>query len=80
MIKIDITTAVFLYLAVWIVGFFVVWIFVDKDRGKRSYGHDERYIWQCSICTKVYVDSKNDMFSVCPACGSYNKRDVPLVL
>jgi len=32
-------------------------------------------IWKCSVCSNDYVDSKHEDISVCPLCGSYNKKE-----
>ena len=33
------------------------------------------YAWRCSVCSHSYIDSKHDEMSVCPLCGSYNKKE-----
>jgi rubrerythrin len=33
------------------------------------------HIWKCSVCFNDYVDSKHEDISVCPVCGSYNKKE-----
>ena len=41
---------------------------------KRYLPKDIDYIWKCSVCAHIYVDSKHEGMSTCPLCGSYNKR------
>jgi rRNA maturation endonuclease Nob1 len=74
MIKIEISLAVSLYLALSVVGLLVVWFFLEKRKKVQGVNPEEKFVWQCSICTYFYVDSQNEEFSICPRCGSYNSR------
>lgn len=74
MIKLDISTALFLYLSINVVGVLLLWVFFGPKTKKITLGKDEDYIWQCSICAGIYVDSKSETVSKCPQCGSYNRR------
>jgi rubrerythrin len=35
----------------------------------------ENAFWQCQICAYTYVDSHHKDISICPRCGSYNKKE-----
>jgi len=75
MIRLEFELAIFLYLLILIFGFLIAWLAFSKINisppGKRLL----ESIWQCSICTYIYVDSKNKRLSICPRCDSYNERD-----
>jgi len=75
MIEIEFEIAIFLYLLIPIFGFLAVWLAFSKI--KISGGHTAQIesIWQCSICTYIYVDSKHKKLSLCPRCNSYNERE-----
>jgi len=75
MIKVDISMAVAIYIILWIVSLLFFWVFFLRGPRLKSYTQDKRFIWQCSICLNNYVDSKNDLISKCPECGSFNKRE-----
>lgn len=74
MIKIELSLAVSLYLLVSVIGLLAVWFVLER---KKTFGRvrpEEKFVWQCSICTFFYIDSQNDDISICPRCGSYNSR------
>ena len=76
MIRIDITTLMFFYILFSVIGILIIWSILGYKGMKRVVG-DERNIeqvWKCSICFHTYIDSLHDDISVCPLCGSYNKR------
>ena len=75
MIKIDLALAIALYIIVFAVGVLFIWVYFDRNKFKR-YTSDEVYLWQCSICMHAYINSVHKEMSVCPMCGSYNKREV----
>lgn len=74
MITFDFSVAVALYLAVAVVLVFFFWLWNKKKR-TTSLGVDPKIIWFCSICTYNYINTKEDDISICPRCGSYNKRN-----
>ncbi len=75
MIRIDITTLVFIYIVFSVITIFVIWTILGYRRFK-DITPDQKHItnaWKCSICFHTYIDSLHDDISVCPLCGSYNK-------
>lgn len=42
---------------------------------ENSSEHKEIKLWQCSICTFVYSSIFEEKMTVCPRCGSYNKKE-----
>lgn len=74
MIKVDISTLVFLYILFSVVVVLAAWFFMDLGTKLKTYSSDEKYIWHCNICANTYVDSKSEEISKCPRCGSYIER------
>ena len=76
MVKVLFTILLTLYLSIWILGLLIFWIIEGRRKGYEGSALFENiYTWQCSICTHTYVDSIHNLMSVCPRCGSYNKRE-----
>lgn len=75
MIRLTVTSLIFLYILCSVIVLLLLWV-VSIYRQKRSIV-DKRldFIWKCSVCCNDYIDSGNNDMSVCPLCGSYNKRD-----
>lgn len=74
MIKIDISTALFIYLTFNVIGVLLLWAFYDIKVKKPALWKDDDFVWRCAICAKTYVDSKSERMSKCPQCGSYNAK------
>ena len=74
MIKLDVATLIFFYTLFSAIIILVIWILVAYKRRDRPVEKDMDYIWKCTVCFHSYIDSKHDEISVCPLCGSYNKR------
>ena len=77
MIRIDIASLVFFYILFSVIAIFAVWAVLGykRMRSGSGLGNDTELIWKCSVCFHNYVDSLHDDISVCPLCGSYNKRE-----
>jgi hypothetical protein len=75
MIKIELTWAISLYLIISVIGLLMIWAFLERKKTPRRISPEEKFVWQCRICTFFYVDSQNDEISVCPRCGSYNSKE-----
>ena len=74
MVTLEFEVAIFLYLLLTVVGVLVVWFLFTRIEVPKTKSQERELIWQCAICTYIYVDSKHTMLSVCPRCGSYNDR------
>ncbi|MCX5693199.1 MAG: hypothetical protein NTX47_05920 [Candidatus Omnitrophica bacterium] len=74
MIKIEFSLAVALYLILTTCLIFLILIFKNRKEPKQ-FSSEKNFLWQCSICTYVYVDSRHTNMSQCPRCGSYNKKE-----
>ena len=75
MIRIDIATAVFLYVTSSLMVVFFMWIFFEKKVVLPKFVREEADVWECVICAYTYVDSQHQEISQCPQCKSYNKKD-----
>jgi hypothetical protein len=74
MIKIEFSLAVALYLILTTCLVLLIFVFKNK-KDPKQFSSEKNFLWQCSICTYVYVDSRHVNISQCPRCGSYNKKE-----
>ena len=74
MIRIDLATAIAIYLFILMIGLFVAWLLLDYRKKVGTDTGKETPVWQCSVCTHVYTVDENQDISRCPNCKSYNKR------
>ena len=74
MFRMDISTAVFLYVMSSLGVIFFLWIFFEKKVVLPKFVREEADVWECAICAHTYVDSTHQEISQCPQCRSYNKR------
>ena len=75
MIEVPITTGLAIYLGISALGLLILWFILGRRKGYEGFSmFEDVYTWQCSICGYTYVDSIHNVISVCPRCGSYNKR------
>lgn len=78
MIKLDISQVIFIYIVSSAIIILVIWIFSEYTKDKSKHIDTDTtadFIWSCSICLNKYIDSKHEEISVCPVCGSYNKKE-----
>ena len=78
MFKIEFSLAVALYLILTTCLILLIIIFKNRKEPKQ-FSSEKNFLWQCSICTYVYVDSRHTNISQCPRCGSYNKKEEQVV-
>ena len=74
MIRLELAAAVAIYTFVTVIGVLLLWITLGREKKITQYTSEKKHIWQCAICTHTYVDSRHEVISKCPQCGSYNKR------
>ena len=74
MIKLDISTALFFYLFFTVICVFGLWVWLDRRSKLSSFRVERKNVWQCSICSYVYIDAKDDDLSRCPRCKRINKK------
>jgi len=73
MINLDFYSAIAVFILLFLSLVLGLWIFAAKARTKKI-SLDERFIWHCAVCTYAYINTRDDVISVCPRCGSYNKK------
>lgn len=74
MFKLDVSTAVFLYVMSSLLIVFVLWIIFEKRTALPKFVREDANVWECAICAYTYVDSTHHEISQCPQCKSYNKK------
>ena len=56
---------------------FLMWFLNESKNKSDSFEiESENVFWQCQICAYTYVDSHSKDISICPRCGSYNKKNI----
>ena len=75
MIRLSISALIFFYTVFSVIIILIIWIVYGYRGMRRVPPKDIDYIWKCSVCYNTYIDSKHEDISVCPLCGSYNKRE-----
>jgi len=73
MINLDFSLAIALYAALLLSAALSLWLLSSKERTRRL-TLDQKFIWHCSVCTYTYINTKEDVISVCPRCANYNKK------
>ncbi len=76
MIKLNISNLIFLYTFFSVIIILIIWVVAGYRTMKIFSPKEVSYIWKCAVCAHVYVDSVHEDISMCPLCGSYNKREV----
>lgn len=74
-IQVKFEQAVAFYVLFFVILFVGVWVFSRFQKKEYKYTKEFKF-WQCSICTFVYANLLGEQMTVCPQCGSYNKKDV----
>lgn len=75
MIKLDIGTLILVYILFSVIIILISWLFFSYKKSRRPLVKDVDYIWKCSVCLNTYIDSRHEDISICPMCGSYNKKE-----
>ncbi|HLD83023.1 MAG TPA: hypothetical protein VI976_03650 [Candidatus Omnitrophota bacterium] len=73
MISIDFSLGIALYIVIILNVVLIAWIFTKRQR-QRNATLDPKFLWFCSICSYAYINTKEELISTCPRCGSYNKK------
>lgn len=73
MIDLDFRTAVAGYIIIFLAVIFILW-FTGKKQKDKELLLDDKFLWFCSVCTYTYISTKVEAISICPRCGSYNKK------
>jgi hypothetical protein len=72
-INLDFSAAIAVFIITLLIPVLGMWLFAAKESPKKT-SLEERFIWHCAVCTYAYVNTREDAISVCPRCGSYNKK------
>lgn len=76
MVNIDFSLAIALYGLLIILALLIPWLLAKRQILKdRDLSLDQKFIWHCSVCTYTYINTKEDIISVCPRCSSFNKKN-----
>ncbi|MFH1853976.1 MAG: hypothetical protein ABH815_01545 [Candidatus Omnitrophota bacterium] len=75
MIKVEFSFAIAVYMFLTVFLIFIIWLFTEKKKTLKLLSSENRFFWQCNICTYVYIDSRHNTISQCPRCGSYNEKE-----
>jgi len=73
MINFDFSSGIAFYI-LGIIGVSLAFWLIGRKEKDKELSLDSRFIWFCSICSYTYVNTREDSFSICPRCGSYNKK------
>lgn len=76
MIRLEFSLAVALFLLIFVNLVILFWMIGRQIQDKEGPSLNEKFVWFCSVCTYTYIDTKQDAFSICPRCGSYNKKSI----
>ena len=75
MIRLTVSALIFIYTLLSVFAVLVLWVASNYLKGRPIADKDVNFIWKCAVCLNTYVDSKHEDISVCPQCGSYNKKE-----
>lgn len=76
MIKLGIIDLIFFYILISVVIILIIWVASGYKRtARREPRGNSEHVWKCSVCFHDYIDSKHEDISICPLCGSYNKKE-----
>ncbi len=73
MISVDLSWFVTVVMSAVLLAAVFAWVHGQRFRD-RKLSLDPRYIWFCSVCTYTYVNTRDEIITTCPRCGSYNKK------
>ena len=74
MIRLELSWAAALYISLCVGAVVIYWVFFEKARDLPNRSVSDRNVWHCAVCTYFYIDSRHSEISLCPRCGSYNKK------
>jgi hypothetical protein len=73
MINVDFSLAIALFNLIFLTVILIFWVFCRKQKYK-DLTLDPKFIWFCAVCTYTYINTKEDIITICPRCGNYNKK------
>jgi phage FluMu protein Com len=75
LIEISLTTALILYSAVIVAGGFFIWLQTEVVTRKAYLVLEKQYLWRCTFCSYIYLDTDALRHSTCPQCHSINVQE-----
>jgi rubrerythrin len=73
MISLNFSLAVALYLAGVLIVVLFAWLLAKRQKERELFLNPD-FTWFCVVCTYTYINTRDDLISTCPRCGSYNKK------
>lgn len=75
MIPIEFSMAVALWVGMATLGILSFWFLSTRKQMVSFSRNRQQEIWQCLVCIYLYDDEINRKLSICPRCGSYNRKE-----
>ena len=75
MIQISLSTALFVYGAIIVVGAVAIWLYTEVTSRRAYLVLEKQYLWRCVFCSYTYLDADAVTHSKCPQCHSINSMD-----
>lgn len=72
MIEISLPAALILYSSIIVAGAFLIWIQTEVVTRKAYLVLEKQYLWRCTFCSYIYLDTDAVRHSICPQCQSIN--------
>lgn len=73
MIRVSLTTLIFIYLAVFLNSVFFIWFRWNLHRARQA-RRARQHRLRCTLCAFEYEDRSATPLPRCPRCGSLNER------
>jgi hypothetical protein len=72
MIEISLPAALILYSSIIVAGAFFIWLQTEVVTRKAHLVLEKQYLWRCTFCSYIYLDTDAVRHSNCPQCHSIN--------
>ena len=73
MVRVDLSTAIFVYLLFSLIGIIFAWTFYEYRYKSKRPKKSEENIFKCPICAYSHIVGKGEIFKRCPRCNTLNK-------
>ncbi|MCX8066129.1 MAG: hypothetical protein N3G21_13335 [Candidatus Hydrogenedentes bacterium] len=72
MIEISVTWAFIIFSLLVLILSAILWYFSEVNARRIYSFYKDQYVWKCSYCAFVYLDTESEEISKCPRCNSFN--------
>lgn len=72
MIEISLTSALLFYSSIIVAGAFLIWLQTEVVTRKAHLVLEKQYLWRCTFCSYIYLDTDAVRHSTCPQCHCIN--------